>query len=116
MEQFLAGDSPQTIYSKALKMVRDDERCEALYGTGIKGFGEDTGRGRRRHIAHQRYITNEGEERVRVMFHVKGDRHTGKVFAEVAKKDGMWDYRFVYTVTDDTIPKTVVLIDNRESR
>lgn len=116
MEQFFASDSPQAIYSNALKLIKNDDRCEELYGTGIKGYGEDTGRGRRRHIASQRYITKEGEERVRVMFHVKGDRHTGKVFAEIAKKDGNWDYRFIYTVTDDTVPRTVVLVDNRESK
>uniref|UniRef100_A0AC34PWT2 Mitochondrial import inner membrane translocase subunit Tim21 n=1 Tax=Panagrolaimus sp. JU765 TaxID=591449 RepID=A0AC34PWT2_9BILA len=116
IEQFLAPDSPQTIYSKALKLVRQDDRCEDLYGPAIKGFGEDTGRGRRRHIANHRWMTKDGEERVRIMFHVKGERHTGKVFAEVAKKDGNWEDRFVYTVTDDTVPKTVVLLDNRENR
>ena len=63
----MASDSPQTIYSKVLKQVQQDEKCQDTYGSGIKGYGEDTGRGRRRHIANQRYVTKDGEERVRVM-------------------------------------------------
>uniref|UniRef100_A0AC35GPF5 Mitochondrial import inner membrane translocase subunit Tim21 n=1 Tax=Panagrolaimus sp. PS1159 TaxID=55785 RepID=A0AC35GPF5_9BILA len=114
VEQFLASDSPQTIYSKVLKQVQNDERCQETFGAGMKGYGEDTGRGRRRHIANQKYVTKEGEERVRVMFHIKGDRNTGKVFAEIAKRDGQWDYRFIYAVTDDTIPKSIILLDNRK--
>ena len=47
-------------------------------------------------------------------FHIKGDRSTGKVFAEIAKRDGQWYYRFIYAVTDDTIPKTIILLDNRK--
>ena len=67
VEQFISSDSPQTIYSKVLKQVREDEGCQEMYGSSIKGYGEDTGRGRRRHIANQRYVTKDGEERVRVM-------------------------------------------------
>ena len=46
-------------------------------------------------------------------FHIKGDKNTGKVYAEIAKRDGQWDYRFIYAVTDQTIPKTLILLDNR---
>uniref|UniRef100_A0A7E4V2P8 Mitochondrial import inner membrane translocase subunit Tim21 n=1 Tax=Panagrellus redivivus TaxID=6233 RepID=A0A7E4V2P8_PANRE len=114
IEQFISIDSPQTIYSRTLKMVQNDDRVLDIFGGSLKGYGEDTGRGRRRHIANQRYVTKEGEERVRVMYHVKGNHRTGKVYAEVAKKDGNWDYRMVYVLTDDTVPRNIILIDNRE--
>ncbi|KAH7729563.1 Protein F56B3.11 a [Aphelenchoides avenae] len=54
LDQIFASDSPQRIYSKSLKMIQADERCLAVLGEKIAGHGEDTGRGRRRHIAHHR--------------------------------------------------------------
>lgn len=48
-----APDSPQRIYSKALKAIKNDAQCADLLGDSIKGFGEDTGRGRRRHIMNK---------------------------------------------------------------
>ncbi|VDK59136.1 unnamed protein product, partial [Cylicostephanus goldi] len=50
--EFFAEDSPQKIYSSALALVRDDARCQDLFGPKIAGFGEETSRGRRRHVAH----------------------------------------------------------------
>lgn len=55
LEQFFAPDSPQRIYSKSLKLIQDDDRCLHALGEKIAGHGEDTGRGRRRHVAHHRY-------------------------------------------------------------
>ncbi|KHN87507.1 Mitochondrial import inner membrane translocase subunit Tim21 [Toxocara canis] len=54
-EQFFSMDSPQKIYSTALSMIRADSRCEEIFGNPIAGFGEETSRGRRRHVAHQKY-------------------------------------------------------------
>lgn len=54
-EQFFSVDSPQKIYSNALSMIRADDRCEEIFGNPIAGFGEETSRGRRRHVAHQKY-------------------------------------------------------------
>ncbi|KAI1715520.1 TIM21 domain-containing protein [Ditylenchus destructor] len=111
IEMFKA-DSPTRIYSKALKMIKNDVRCIDLFGSSIKGFGEDSGRGRRRHVASKRWTDVDGNERVRVMFHIKGDQREGQAFAEMIKKEGQWDYRFLYASTSG-IPQTVVLIDNR---
>lgn len=70
LEQFWAGDSPQRIYSKSLKLIRNNPQCIDIFGSKIAGYGEDTGRGRRRHITSSRYI-KDGQKRVRVMFHLK---------------------------------------------
>ncbi|KAK6014229.1 TIM21 protein, partial [Ostertagia ostertagi] len=49
--EFFAEDSPQKIYSSALSLVREDGRCHDLFGPTIAGFGEETSRGRRRHVS-----------------------------------------------------------------
>uniref|UniRef100_A0A915EJ08 TIM21-like protein, mitochondrial n=1 Tax=Ditylenchus dipsaci TaxID=166011 RepID=A0A915EJ08_9BILA len=95
-DSFFGSDSPQKIYSKCLKLIKNDERCIQLFGSGLKGYGEESGRGRRRHIANHAY-EKDGQQRVRVMFHLKGDRAKGRAYAEVAKVEGVWDYRGFYS-------------------
>lgn len=112
VNSLFAGDSPQRIYSKALKIILQDERCVELLGDKILAYGENTGRGRRRHVVNSRYI-KDGIERVRIMFHLKGTKKKGKAFAEVAKIDGCWNYRFLYVETEGILPETLVIIDNR---
>lgn len=112
VNSFWANDSPQRIYSKALKLVLQDDRCKELLGDKISAHGEDTGRGRRRHIINSRYV-KDNIERVRIMFHLKGDRKKGRAYAEVAKINGRWNYRFLYVETEGIFPDTVVIIDNR---
>ncbi|CAB3406219.1 unnamed protein product [Caenorhabditis bovis] len=110
--EFFAEDSPQTIFNKALEIVRNDGRCMDMFGATIAGFGEETSRGRRRHVAHHKY-EKDGRERIRVLFHVKGERDEGIAQAEMEKRDGDWQWRFLY-VENKRRPKTThVLIDNR---
>ena len=54
----------------ALALVREDGRCQDLFGPKIAGFGEETSRGRRRHVAHHKY-EKDGKQRIRVLFHLK---------------------------------------------
>ncbi|CAP20646.1 Protein CBG23912 [Caenorhabditis briggsae] len=110
--EFFAQDSPQTIFNKALALVREDGRCQDIFGASIAGFGEETSRGRRRHVAHHKY-EKDGMQRIRVLFHVKGDRDEGIAQAEMEQRDGDWEWRFLY-VENKRRPKTThVLIDNR---
>lgn len=50
--------------------MREDGRCRDLFGSTIAGFGEETSRGRRRHVAHHKY-EKDGKQRIRVLFHIK---------------------------------------------
>ncbi|CAJ0602848.1 unnamed protein product [Cylicocyclus nassatus] len=89
--EFFAEDSPQKIYSSALALVREDARCQDLFGPKIAGFGEETSRGRRRHVAHHKY-EKDGRQRIRVLFHLKGDRDEGIAQAEMEQRndEGEW--------------------------
>lgn len=68
--ELFSFNSPNGVYRDALKRVKSDERCQEIFGTKILAHGEESGRGRRRHIANNRFI-KDGQERLRVMFHVK---------------------------------------------
>uniref|UniRef100_A0A0N5AR02 Mitochondrial import inner membrane translocase subunit Tim21 n=1 Tax=Syphacia muris TaxID=451379 RepID=A0A0N5AR02_9BILA len=111
-EQFFTYESPERVYSSALSIVRADERCQELFGSTIAGYGEDSGRGRRRHVAHQKYEKN-GKQRMRVLFHLQGSKGKGIAQAEM-EKDGSWQWRFLLVQTEGRHPEAHVLIDNRE--
>ncbi|CAI5448598.1 unnamed protein product [Caenorhabditis angaria] len=110
--EFFREDSPQTIFNRALDIVREDGRCQDIFGPTIAGFGEETARGRRRHVAHHKY-EKDGRQRIRVLFHVKGDRGEGIAQAEMERRDGDWEWRFLYVENKQRPKTTHVLIDNR---
>jgi len=83
-----------------------------IFGSNISAHGEHSGRGRRKLIANYPYV-KDGENRIRVSFHIKGEKATGKALAEVINKEGTWQFRFLTTETDSYPKQSVVLIDNR---
>lgn len=113
-DSFWAQDSPQRIYSNALKLIRDDVQCKELFGSQIAAHGEASSRGRRRHIANKRYIKDD-EERVRVVFYIKGEKQAGKVTVEVANVNGVWNYRFLLVETNGIMRDSIVLINNQSN-
>ncbi|KAF1759315.1 hypothetical protein GCK72_015780 [Caenorhabditis remanei] len=100
------------VLRRALALVREDGRCQDIFGASIAGFGEETSRGRRRHVAHHKY-EKDGMQRIRVLFHVKGDRDEGIAQAEMEQRDGDWQWRFLYVENKHRPKTTHVLIDNR---
>jgi len=83
-KQFWSALSPTRIYSDAAKIIRADDRCIAVFGSPIAVHGEETSRGRRRHVRSIDYIsTTSGTRRVRVMFHLKGPLARGTAYTEI---------------------------------
>lgn len=48
--ELFSGQSPNSVYTEALKMCRNDQKLADLLGEPIKGYGELSARGRRRHV------------------------------------------------------------------
>lgn len=48
--ELFSGKSPNGVYSKALDRCIGDERIKTSLGEPIQGYGEETRRGRRRHV------------------------------------------------------------------
>lgn len=57
-----------------------------MTGENMKAFGKDVGRneGRRNHIDSYKYKAEDGSNRMRVRFNVKGDKGKVVVWAEVS--------------------------------
>jgi len=113
-EEFVSPSSPNKIYGDALHVIRNDDRCVDLLGWPIKAHGEETGRGRRRHVWNVSY-EKDGHRRIRVAFYVKGPVAHGVAQVEVEQDDGgRFNTRYLFVETDERPPKTVLLIDNRK--
>lgn len=50
--ELFSGKSPNSVYSKALDRVINDTRIQDAIGIPISGYGEETSRGRRRHVRY----------------------------------------------------------------
>ncbi|XP_046842553.1 mitochondrial import inner membrane translocase subunit Tim21-like isoform X2 [Xenia sp. Carnegie-2017] len=86
-ELFLSS-SPNKIYADALKKVKMNEEIIDALGEPIKGYGEETGRGRRRHISYQEYIVGE-DSYMRVRFYVSGCYRKGTVHVDMKCLQGV---------------------------
>ncbi|EFO21106.2 hypothetical protein LOAG_07387 [Loa loa] len=109
-EEMLAPGAPQTVFSKALSLIKKDPDCLRLLGDSIMGYVE--GRGQIKQVAHHIY-KKDGNDRTRVMFNVKGSRREGIATCEMEKSNGTWEWRFLIVSSVDLVPESVVLIDNR---
>uniref|UniRef100_A0A915IRZ5 Mitochondrial import inner membrane translocase subunit Tim21 n=1 Tax=Romanomermis culicivorax TaxID=13658 RepID=A0A915IRZ5_ROMCU len=112
-QELFSSKSPNSVYSRALKVVTANEEIQMILGTPIKGFGEETRRGRRRHVAHAEY-QKDGKVHMRMKFYVKGPSASGVVNLEVKEdENGNFDYRYLFVDIDSYPPKSIILVDNR---
>ena len=113
-EMFPGRMSPNSLYSEAFEIVRFNDEIQLTCGDGMKAFGADRGRneGRRNHIDSRQYVAEDGSQRTRVRFHVKGPRGHVIVWAEVSNNLDKPD--LVYLICQDKRSGRVITIqDNR---
>ena len=75
--ELFSSDSPQGLFESASQKCMDSEKVQDLLGEPIKAFGEETRRGRRRHVRHLYYQDDQGRKGLRVQFHLQGLRSRG---------------------------------------
>lgn len=56
LSELFSGQSPNSIYTETLKLCRNDEKLVDLLGEPIKGYGELSARGRRRHVRYVLFL------------------------------------------------------------
>lgn len=111
--EFFSSSSTSSIFSAALKAVKKDPRVRDLLGDSIVGYGEESGRGRRRDILTQKYIV-ENREYMRMKFYVKGSKRKANVQVDLIKNDrGKYDCRFLFVELEGPPHSTIVIADNR---
>jgi len=111
--ELFSSKSPNSVYSKALDRCLQDTRLVDSLGEPVKGHGETTRRGRRRHTNHIEY-EKDGVKHLRMIFYLKGSRNSGTVHLEVKENEsGNYEYRYLFVELDDFSRRVIILEDNR---
>lgn len=80
--ELFSSKSPNSVYSKALEKCINDSRIQDALGAPIKGYGEETKRRRRGHVAHSVYV-RDGVNHMRMQFYIQGIRNKATVHLEM---------------------------------
>ncbi|XP_067626060.1 mitochondrial import inner membrane translocase subunit Tim21 isoform X2 [Eurosta solidaginis] len=111
--ELFSGTSPNNIYSNALELVKEDPRVQDALGSPIKGYGEESRRGRRQRVAHTTFERN-GVPHVRMQFYVQGIRNRGTVHLESRQTpSGKMEFRYLFVQLDYYPNTTIIIEDNR---
>lgn len=113
-KELLSSFSPQTVYSAALEKCCIHPRIVDFLGDSIKGYGEESRRGRRQHVSHLAYEV-EGSKGLRIKFHLKGQRRTATVHLDARETPGGWDFRYLYAQLDSYPHEVIIIEDNRDT-
>jgi len=114
-DEMFSGNSPQSMYQAAADKCMNHEKVQDMLGEPIKSFGEETRRGRRRHVSYMDYVDENGRKGLRVQFYLQGlrKRATAQVDARDDGTGGKMKTRFIIVTADDLQRSTVVVEDNR---
>ncbi|GAB6030950.1 Mitochondrial import inner membrane translocase subunit Tim21 [Chamberlinius hualienensis] len=111
--ELFSSESPNGVYSKAFKLCKSHYKLVDAVGEPMSGFGETTGRGRRRHVSHVQF-EQDGVQCMRMRFYVKGSRQKGTAHLEVRKNEkGKYEFRYLFVELDNILRETIVIEDNR---
>lgn len=76
-----SSTSSNSIYSAALKACIDDPRVQDSLGSPIKGYGEESRRRRRQHVAHK-VVERNAQPFMQMHFYIQGIRNKATVQLE----------------------------------
>ncbi len=108
--------SPNTVFSGASEVIRNNAIVTRQYGEKLKFYGKDFGghrEGRRNFIEHTDYTNEEdGSKRTRVRFNVEGQFSDAFCFAEVSSDMPSGEYVYIL-VQDKRTGRVITVVDNR---
>ena len=114
MKELFSGDSPTALFQMASEKCVEHPQVQDLLGEPIKAFGEETRRGRRRHVTSLAYVDEHGKKGIRVQFYLQGLRKRGTAQIDAREaEDGSLKTRYIVVTADDLLRTSVVVEDNR---
>ncbi|XP_067213640.1 mitochondrial import inner membrane translocase subunit Tim21-like isoform X2 [Linepithema humile] len=111
--ELFSSKSPYAVYSKARLRCIEHPKVIDILGAPVKAYGDETRRGRRRHISHMYYI-KQGIKYMKIKFYVEGTRRRGTVYAEVKENEsGNYEYTYLYVTVNHV--GTIVIEDHKDN-
>jgi hypothetical protein len=115
-ELFPGRMNPISLFSELFDKMQYNDQITAIVGDNVKGFGRDTQHkveGRRNHVDSHKYVAEDGSNRLRIRFNIKGKKGQVLVWAEVSDAMGASEYVYVICQNIKT-GRVLTLDDNRE--
>merc|ERR1712141_223451 len=114
LKELFTGESPTALFQMASEKCVEHPQVQDLLGEPIKAFGEESRRGRRRHVTSYPYVDEHGRKGIRVQFYLQGlrKRATAQIDAREGE-DGHFKTRYIIVTADDLLRTSVVVEDNR---
>jgi import inner membrane translocase subunit TIM21 len=114
LSELFSGESPTGLFQMASDKCVDHPKVQDLLGEPIKAFGEETRRGRRRHVTHLDYVDEHGKKGMRVQFYLQGLRKRGTAQIDAREgENGKLKTRYIIVTADDLLRTSIVVEDNR---
>nr|SVE92755.1 EOG090X0I05 [Megafenestra aurita] len=113
IKELFWSQSPQSIYSDALKKCTEFPKICDLLGEPITGFCDGSGRRGRTNLRYSQFL-KDGVEHLRIRFYIKGIRNQATVHAEMEKRDGRFEYIYLLADTENYPKEQIFVIDNRK--
>ena len=114
LKELFTGDSPTALFQMASEKCVEHPQVQDLLGEPIKAFGEESRRGRRRHVTSLSYVDENGKKGIRVQFYLQGLRKRGTAQIDAREgEDGHFKTRYIVVTADDLLRTSVVVEDNR---
>nr|SVE78598.1 EOG090X0I05 [Daphnia lumholtzi] len=114
IKELLWSESPQSVYSDALKKCIEYSRMKDLLGEPITGFCDGSGRRGRTNLRHSFYV-KDGLEHLQIRFYVKGIRNQATVNVVMEKRNGKFEYKYLVAETENYPKEKIFIIDNRQN-
>nr|SVE94603.1 EOG090X0I05 [Simocephalus serrulatus] len=112
IKELFSSQSPQSIYSDALKKCLEFSRVCDLLGEPITAFCDGSGRRGRTNLRHITFLKNNVEH-LQMRFYLKGIRNQATVHAEMEKKNGKFEYVYIVAETEKYPKEKIFVLDNR---
>ena len=114
LRELFSGDSPNSLFQLASDKCMEHPKVQDLLGEPIKAFGEETRRGRRRHVASLSYVDEQGRKGLRVQFYLQGLRKRANAQIDAREdENGTLRTRYIIVTADDLLRTSIVVEDNR---
>ncbi|XP_033125240.1 mitochondrial import inner membrane translocase subunit Tim21-like [Anneissia japonica] len=111
-QELMDSKSPNSVFTRSLKLCKKNYEVMEAIGEPIKGYGEMDRRGRRKHVSHVIYTKN-GSQYMRMKFYIEGSKRKGTVHLQVEQvSNGNLEYNYMY-IDLDGYPQQRIIIESQ---
>jgi len=113
--ELFSSNSPNNIYTAAVKKCLANTKVEDKLGAPISAYGAETRRGRRQHPSYNGFIGQDGRKHIRMVFYLKGTFQKGTAHLEMIENDsGTFECLYLLVECNDLLNSVITVEDNRQ--